>query len=190
MKEHILEEIKESLNLKRKVLNSEEIISQIENIAKDCIRSINNNGKIIFCGNGGSFADSQHLAAEFVSRLRFDRAPLPSVALGTNNSNLSAIGNDYGYDEVFRREIIALCNKNDLFIPISTSGNSPNIIKSILAAKKKNIRIYGLSGHDGGKMNDLCDVVKVPSKSTEKIQEIHIMIGHIICYLVEKELFN
>jgi len=189
MKELILKEIKESLILKKKVLDSNEIISQIENIAKDCIESINNNGKIIFCGNGGSFADSQHLAAEFVSRLRFDRSPISSIALGTNSSNLSAIGNDYGYDEVFRREIIALGNENDVFIPISTSGNSPNIIKSILAAKEKNIKIFGLSGLNGGKMIDLCDVILVPSDSTEKIQEIHIMIGHIICYLVEKELF-
>lgn len=190
MRKLILSEIKSSIKVKNDTLADEKIICQIEGLVDNCLQSIRQGGKIIFCGNGGSFADSQHLAAEFVSKLRFDRAPLPSIALGTNSSNLSAIGNDYGYDEVFRREIIALCNEKDVFIPISTSGNSPNIIKSILAAKKKNIKIFGLSGHDGGKMNDLCDVLKVPSKSTEKIQEVHIMIGHIICFLVEKKFFN
>ena len=190
MKNLILSEIKRSIKVKNDTLANEKIISQIECLADNCLHSIRHGGKIIFCGNGGSFADSQHLAAEFVSRLRFDRAPISSIALGTNSSNLSAIGNDYGYDEVFRREIIALGNENDIFIPISTSGNSPNIIKSILAAKEKNIKICGFSGGNGGKMKELCDLILVPSHSTEKIQEIHIMIGHIICYLVEKQFFN
>ena len=190
MKELIRKEIQNSIDVKKKVLNNTNIIFQLETLVNDCISSLQNGGKIIFCGNGGSFADSQHLAAEFVSRLRFDRAPLASIALGTNNSNMSAIGNDYGYDEVFRREIIALGNENDIFIPISTSGNSPNIIKSILAAKEKNIKICGFSGGNGGKMKELCDVILVPSHSTEKIQEVHIMMGHIICYLVEKQFFN
>ena len=190
MKELIRKEIKNSIDVKMEVLNNTNIISQLETLVNDCISSLQNGGKIIFCGNGGSFADSQHLAAEFVSRLRFDRAPLASIALGTNSSNMSAIGNDYGYDQVFKREILALGNKNDVFIPISTSGNSPNIIKSILAAKEKNIKICGFSGGKGGKMKELCDVILVPSNSTEKIQEVHIMMGHIICFLVEKKFFN
>jgi len=190
MKKLILSEIKKSIKVKNDTISDEKIISQIEGLVNNCLQSIRQGGKIIFCGNGGSFADSQHLAAEFVSRLRFDRAPISSIALGTNSSNLSAIGNDYGYDEVFSREIIALGNQNDVFIPISTSGNSPNIIKSILAAKEKNIKICGFSGGNGGKMKELCDVILVPSGSTEKIQEVHIMIGHIICFLVEKSLFN
>lgn len=186
----ILSEIKKSIKVKNDTLANDIIISQIECLAKNCLNSIRQGGKIIFCGNGGSFADSQHLAAEFVSRLRFDRAPISSIALGTNSSNLSAIGNDYGYDEVFRREILAVGNENDIFIPISTSGNSPNIIKSIIAAKEKNIKICGFSGGNGGKMKELCDVILVPSNSTEKIQEVHIMVGHILCFLVEKQFFN
>jgi len=190
MRKLILSEIQRSIKVKKDTLVDEKILSQIEALVDNCLQSIRQGGKIIFCGNGGSFADSQHLAAEFVSRLRFDRAPISSIALGTNSSNLSAIGNDYGYDEVFRREIIALGNENDVFIPISTSGNSPNIIKSILAAKEKNIKICGFSGGNGGEMKELCDVILVPSDSTEKIQEVHIMIGHIICFLVEKKFFN
>jgi D-sedoheptulose 7-phosphate isomerase len=190
MRKLILSEIQRSIKVKKDTLVDEKIISQIEALVDNCLQSIRQGGKIIFCGNGGSFADSQHLAAEFVSRLRFDRAPISSIALGTNSSNLSAIGNDYGYDEVFRREIIALGNENDVFIPISTSGNSPNIIKSILAAKEKNIKICGFSGGNGGEMKELCDVILVPSDSTEKIQEVHIMIGHITCFLVEKKFFN
>ena len=190
MKNLILSEIKRSIKVKNDTLADKKIIIQIEVLVNDCLNSIGNGGKIMFCGNGGSFADSQHLAAEFVSRLRFDRAPISSIALGTNSSNLSAIGNDYGYDEVFRREIIALGNENDVFIPISTSGNSPNIIKAILAAKEKNIKICGFSGGNGGKMKELCDVILVSSDSTEKIQEVHIMMGHIICFLVEKKFFN
>jgi D-sedoheptulose 7-phosphate isomerase len=136
MKNLIQEEIKKSIDVKTAVLNSEAISFQVENLVKDCIESLSKGGKIIFCGNGGSFADSQHLAAEFISRLRFDRAPLASIALGTNGSNMSAIGNDYGYDQVFKREIIALGNPNDIFIPISTSGNSKNVIEAINAAKE------------------------------------------------------
>ena len=190
MRKLILSEIERSIKVKNDILKEEKIISQLEVLANNCLQSIRKGGKIIFCGNGGSFADSQHLAAEFISRLRFDRAPISSIALGTNSSNLSAIGNDYGYDEVFSREIIALGNEDDVFIPISTSGNSPNIIKAILAAKEKNIKICGLSGGNGGKMKELCDLILVPSDSTEKIQEAHIMIGHIICFLAEKKFFN
>ncbi len=190
MKDLIIDEIKKSIKVKQDVLLNDSIIAKLDVLVKDCLNSIKNGGKIIFCGNGGSFADSQHLAAEFVSRLRFDRAPLPSIALGTNSSNLSAIGNDYGYEEVFRREIIALGNENDIFIPITTSGNSVNVINAIIAAKEKNIKICGFSGGNGGKMKELCDVILVPSNSTEKIQEVHIMVGHILCFLVEKQFFN
>ena len=190
MRKLILSEIERSIKVKKNILKEEKVISQLEVLANNCLKSIRKGGKIIFCGNGGSFADSQHLAAEFISRLRFDRAPISSIALGTNNSNLSAIANDYGYDEVFSREIIALGNEDDVFIPISTSGDSPNIIKAILAEKEKNIKICGFSGGNGGKMKELCDLILVPSDSTEKIQEAHIMIGHIICFLVEKKFFN
>jgi D-sedoheptulose 7-phosphate isomerase len=189
MKDLIQEEIKKSIDIKNIVLQSDDIINKINNLVKDCIQSLTKGGKIIFCGNGGSFADSQHLAAEFISRLRFDRSPLASIALGTNSSNMSAIGNDYGYDKVFKREILALGNSHDIFIPISTSGNSLNVIEAINSAKDKGIKVVALTGGTGGKMANICDCIVVPSSSTEKIQEVHIMIGHIICYLVEKNMF-
>ncbi|MAD48432.1 MAG: phosphoheptose isomerase [Gammaproteobacteria bacterium] len=191
MKEKIKLEIKNSINIKEKILNDDNLIELIDLIFEKCYYSLKNNGKIIFCGNGGSFADSQHLAAEFVSRLRFDRNPLPSLALGTNSSNLSAIGNDYGYENIFSRELSVLGNKNDIFVPISTSGNSPNIIKAIKAGKKIGMTVFGLTGKNGGLMNGLCDyTIIIPSDSTEKIQESHIMIGHILCYLIESKYFN
>ena len=190
MKNRIINEINKSIEVKNLVLNDSKIISKIELMVKKSIESLKIGGKIIFCGNGGSFGDSQHLAAEFVSRLRFDRSPLASIALGTNNSNMSAIGNDYGYDKVFTREILALGNGKDIFIPISTSGNSENILDVINAAKSLKIQTYGLTGSNGGKMIDLCDCLVVPSNKTEKIQEVHIMIGHIYCGLIESELFN
>lgn len=190
MKALIRKEIQNSVDLKVEILNNIKIINQIELLVNKSLDSLKNGGKIIFCGNGGSFADSQHLAAEFISRLRFDRAPLASIALGTNSSNMSAIGNDYGYDQVFKREIIALGNKNDVFIPISTSGNSPNVIEAIKASKEIGIYTMAFTGGQGGLIKDLCDCIIVPSKSTEKIQEVHIMLGHIICYLIENKIFK
>lgn len=183
-------EIKESIKVKEDITNDLSILSQVEYITNEIIISLNNKGKIIFCGNGGSFADSQHLAAEFVSKLRFDRSPLPAIALGTNSSNLTAISNDYGYNEVFSRELNCIGKKTDIFIPISTSGNSKNILHAIECAKLKEIKVFGLTGKDGGKMKQMCDVILVPSSTTEKIQEAHIMLGHIICSLVEKQYFN
>lgn len=190
MKELIKYEIQKSIEVKTDVLNCSKIITQLELLVNNCLKALNSGGKIIFCGNGGSFADSQHLAAEFISRLRFDRAPLASIALGTNSSNMSAIGNDYGYDQVFKREIKAIGNKNDIFIPISTSGNSPNIIEAINAAKEKGISTVAFTGGTGGKMANLCECIIVPNSSTEKIQEVHIMLGHILCYLIEEMNFK
>jgi D-sedoheptulose 7-phosphate isomerase len=183
-------EIQKSIDVKNSVLSNAEIIDQLEALVKLCIASLLNGGKIIFCGNGGSFADSQHLAAEFVSRLRFDRAPLASLALGTNSSNMSAIGNDYGYEQVFTRELLALGSAKDIFIPISTSGNSPNVISAIHAANEMGMKTVAFTGGTGGKMKDLCDAIIVPSSSTEKIQEVHIMFGHILCYLIEEQIFK
>lgn len=190
MKDLIRNEIQRSIEVKTSVLNNNSIIEQLNLLVHNCLISLKSGGKIIFCGNGGSFADSQHLAAEFISRLRFDRSPLASVALGTNSSNMSAIGNDYGYDQVFKREIIALGNSNDIFIPISTSGNSPNVIEAINAAKEKKIKTIAFTGGTGGKMSSLCECIIVPSSSTEKIQEVHIMLGHILCFLIEENIFK
>ena len=183
-------EISESIEVKQLLLESSDNLMVLEELVIECIKSLKNRGKIIFCGNGGSFADSQHLTAEFISKLRFDRSPLPAIALGTNSSILTAIGNDYGFEYIFERELIALYGKHDVFIPISTSGNSENVIRAIKKAKELGIKTYGLSGINGGKMYDLCDTIKVPSYKTEKIQECHIMIGHIICSLIENEIFK
>jgi D-sedoheptulose 7-phosphate isomerase len=190
MKELIINEIEKSIEVKTNVLNDNKIIEQLSSLVNNCIQSLNSGGKIIFCGNGGSFADSQHLAAEFISRLRFDRAPLASIALGTNSSNMSAIGNDYGYDQVFKREILALGNSNDIFIPISTSGNSSNVIDAINAAKEKGIKTVAFTGGTGGKLSNICECIIVPSFITEKIQEVHIMLGHILCFLIEEKIFK
>jgi D-sedoheptulose 7-phosphate isomerase len=190
MKDLIRKEIEKSIQVKTSVLNNNTIVEQVNSLVNSCIQSLKTGGKIIFCGNGGSFADSQHLAAEFISRLRFDRAPLASFALGTNSSNMSAIGNDYGYDQVFKREIIALGNSNDIFIPISTSGNSANVIDAINAANEKGIHTVAFTGGTGGKISNICECIIVPSTSTEKIQEVHIMLGHIICYLIEENIFK
>ena len=190
MKDLIKKEIEKSIGVKTSVLNDNLIIEQLNSLVNNCIQSLKSGGKIIFCGNGGSFADSQHLAAEFISRLRFDRAPLASVALGTNSSNMSAIGNDYGYDQVFKRELLALGNSNDIFIPISTSGNSGNVIDAIISAKEKGIKTVAFTGGTGGKMSNICECIIVPSSSTEKIQEVHIMLGHILCFLIEEKVFK
>ena len=190
MKDLIKKEIEKSIEVKTSVLNNNLIIEQLNSLVNNCIQSLNLGGKIIFCGNGGSFADSQHLAAEFISRLRFDRAPLSSIALVTNSSNMSAIGNDYGYDQVFKREIIALGNSHDIFIPISTSGNSINVIEAINSAKEKGIKTVAFTGGTGGKMTNICECIIVPSPSTEKIQEVHIMLGHILCFLIEENMFK
>ena len=190
MKELIVKEIEKSIEVKTNVLNNITLIEQLNTLVNNCIQSLKSGGKIIFCGNGGSFADSQHLAAEFISRLRFDRAPLASIALGTNSSNMSAIGNDYGYDQVFKREILALGNSNDIFIPISTSGNSGNVIDAIISANEKGIKTVAFTGGTGGKMANICECIIVPSSSTEKIQEVHIMLGHILCYLIENKMFK
>jgi D-sedoheptulose 7-phosphate isomerase len=190
MRELIIKEIEKSIEVKTNVLNNNTIIEQLNTLVNNCIQSLKSGGKIIFCGNGGSFADSQHLAAEFISRLRFDRAPLASIALGTNSSNMSAIGNDYGYDQVFKREILALGNSNDIFIPISTSGNSGNVIDAIISANEKGIKTVAFTGGTGGKMVNICECIIVPSSSTEKIQEVHIMLGHILCYLIENKMFK
>lgn len=186
----IRNEIEKSLAVKEAVLKDENIHRQLETLATACLNSLKAGGKVIFCGNGGSFADSQHLAAEFVSRLRTDRAPLASLALGTNSSNLTAIGNDYGYEFVFSREMQALGKKEDVFIPISTSGNSKNVLEAIKAAKHTGMYVCGFTGGTGGQMASMCDCIIVPSPITDKIQEIHIMFGHIICYLVESQYFK
>ena len=154
------------------------------------IKCLSDGNKIIFAGNGGSAADSQHIAAEFVSKLNFDRPALSSIALTTDTSILTAIGNDYGFENLFSRQINAIANKGDIFVGITTSGKSNNIIKAFSEAKKKGVICVGLTGYNDF-LNKFCDyVIKVPSNSTPFIQESHITIGHILCDIVETSLFS
>lgn len=178
--------IAESIRVKQELLSNETIQSQMSEIASAMTTALKNGKKIVFAGNGGSFADSMHLAAEFVSKLCIDRAPLASIALGTSNSNLTAIGNDYGYEHSFSREIRALGQQGDIFIAISTSGNSPNILHAVKSAKEKGMIVYGWSGKTGGKLSQECTTIQIPSTETARIQECHIMIGHIISEIAEE----
>lgn len=182
-------EIVESIALRHAMLADQELLNQVAELAMQCINALRAGGKIIFAGNGGSFADAQHLSAEFVSRFRFDRAPLASVALGTNNSAISAIGNDYGFAHVFSRELEAVAKAGDVFIGISTSGNSPNILAAVEMAATLGLARICLTGQSGGKLSGLCNCLKIPSVDTARIQECHITIGHILCGLVEKHMF-
>lgn len=151
--------------------------------------TINSGHKILFCGNGGSAADAQHLAAELSGRYKIERRGLPGIALTTDTSVLTAVGNDYGYDRVFDRQVEALANEGDLLIGISTSGNSANVLSAFARARELGCRTIGLSGRDGGAMNECCDInIIVPSSDTPRIQEMHIMIGHIICQAIDDSL--
>lgn len=191
LKEYIKEHIKESFEIKQKVYENEEIIGIIEEVANKAVEIYKNKGKILIAGNGGSAADAQHIAGELVSKFYFDREGLPAVALTTDTSIMTAIGNDYGYDKLFSRQLQANGNENDMFIGISTSGNSPNIIKAFEECKKRGIISVGLTGKSGGKMVHSCDYcINVPSDQTPRIQEMHILIGHIICAIIEKEIFK
>ena len=184
-------QIKDSIRVKEKLLNNESVLKNIEIVSKECIKALNNDGKILLAGNGGSAADSQHISAEFVSRFYFDRPGLPAIALTTDTSALLAIGNDYGFENVFSRQIEALANKGDIFIGISTSGNSKNVVNGLIAANKKGLITVGLIGENGGLMEELCTYcIKVPSNETHRIQESHILIGHIICCIVEENIFG
>jgi D-sedoheptulose 7-phosphate isomerase len=183
-------QIEASIAVKQAVLDDEKLIAKIEALAAICIKCLQSGGKVIFAGNGGSFADAQHLSAEFVSRFLFDRAPLASIVLGANNSAISAIGNDYGYEQVFARELQGVAKVGDVFIPISTSGNSPNILVAVDQARQQGLFTMALTGTHGGKLAALCDCLCVPSRETARIQECHIMVGHILCGLVEKAIFS
>ena len=186
----VIEQIEASIAVKRAVLDDATLIGQIDALAVTCVSSLKAGGKIIFAGNGGSFADAQHLSAEFISRFMFDRAPLASLVLGANNSAISAIGNDYGYEQVFARELTSVAKAGDVFIPISTSGNSPNILVAVEQAKQLALTTVGFTGMSAGRLTMLCNCLCVPSRETGRIQECHIMIGHIVCGLVEQQYFK
>ncbi|EAI6295415.1 D-sedoheptulose 7-phosphate isomerase [Campylobacter jejuni] len=188
---YIKEHFQESILVKEQILKDENLITLIKNASLEVIKAYINGNKTLLAGNGGSAADAQHIAGEFVSRFYFDRPGIASIALTTDTSILTAIGNDYGYENLFARQVQAQGVKGDVFIGISTSGNSKNILKALELCKQKEIISIGLSGANGGDMNELCDYcIKVPSTCTPRIQEAHILIGHIICAIVEEELFG
>jgi len=165
----------------------EELLPKVNESAKLCIESLKNGGKVLILGNGGSAADAQHIAAELSGRFKKERKALAGIALTTDTSALTAIGNDYGYEFVFSRQVEALCNKNDVVIGISTSGNSLNVIKAINSAKQIGAKAITLSGKSGGKMKNLGNVnIVIPSNDTPRIQEMHIMVGHMICAIIDE----
>jgi len=188
---YIKNQIQASIDTKQNILNDEALMQTIADVGQVCVKLYQNGKKTLLAGNGGSAADAQHIAAELVGRYGFDRPSIPSIALTTDTSNLTAIGNDYGYDKVFSRQMEGMGSEGDLFIGISTSGNSENIINAINAAKAKGVTTVALVGRDGGEMARLADyAIIVPSNATPRIQESHILIGHMICDIIEKELFG
>jgi len=191
MSKRVKEIISASIETKQKILADEKMLQTICDAVNAIAEAFKNGKKVLFCGNGGSAADAQHLAAEFSGRFYKDRKALPAEALHCNTSYLTAVANDYSYDVIYSRLVEGLGVSGDVLIGLSTSGNSSNIIKAFEIAKEKNIITIGFTGDSGGKMKDLCDYLfNVPSKITPRIQESHILIGHIICELVEEKLFN
>lgn len=191
MEDRIKISIADSIAVKNQILADQTILSGIETAAEMIVESLKGGGKIHFCGNGGSAADAQHLAAELSGRFYFDRPPLNAEALHCNTSYLTAVGNDYGYDLIFSRLLRGTAKKDDVIVGISTSGNSKNIINAFDAAKELGVRIIAMTGATGGAMKQYADVLlNVPSTDTPRIQESHIMIGHIICELVESKMFK
>ncbi len=191
MQQKIREIIQASIDTKQRLLNDEVLMATIEQVTKVIVNAFANGNKVLFCGNGGSAADAQHLAAEFSGRFYTDRDPLPSEALHCNSSYMTAVANDYGYDVVYSRIVKGTGRPGDVLVSLSTSGNSVNIIKAVEQAEKIGMINVVLTGEGGGKLRNMCKyLINVPSKDTPRIQESHIMVGHIICELVESELFK
>jgi len=187
----ITKAIKENIKIKEIFLNDKKSISLIKKITEKIILAFKNKKKLLICGNGGSAADAQHIAAELSGKFYLDRDPLPAEALHVNSSFVTAVANDYSFEEVFARMVKAQGRQGDILIAISTSGNSANILQAIKVANEQKMVTIGLTGEYGGKMKNLCKyLIKVPSTDTPRIQEAHILIGHIICELVEKEIFG
>lgn len=191
MNQKIVDIIRASVSVKEKLLADETLVHTIKNITEKIITAFNKGNKVLFCGNGGSAADAQHLAAEFSGRFYTDRNPLPSEALHCNTSYLTAVANDYGYEFVYSRLLKGMGREGDILVGLSTSGNSANIIKAFEQARSMGITTVSFTGASGGHMKDLSDILmNVPSSDTPRIQECHIMVGHIVCQLVEEQLFN
>lgn len=188
MENEIILILNENIKIKEELKNQ---ISLIVKITNEIVKAYRNNKKIILFGNGGSAADAQHIAAEFVGKFYKERKSLPALAFHTNTSTITAVGNDYGYEFIFERQVSSFVNIGDIVIGISTSGNSLNVVKGLEKAKEKGAITIGFSGQKENKIEKIVDYcIKIPSNDTPRIQEGHITVGHIICYLVEKELFN
>lgn len=191
MRSYITAQIQKTQQLMADMLADEALLARLEAAAGACIHAMKRNNKVLLAGNGGSAADAQHIAGEFVSRFAFDRPGLPAIALTTDTSILTAIGNDYGYEKLFARQVQAHAREGDVFIAYSTSGKSPNVIAALQEAKSRRVVCIGMTGNRGGPMKELCDhYLDVPSAYTPKIQEGHAVLGHILCGLIERALFK
>ncbi len=191
MNKRIKQIITESVFVKQQILQNDELLDRIEKVSDVCTIAFKADKKVLFCGNGGSAADAQHLAAEFSGRFYTDRDPLFAEALHVNTSYLTAVANDYSYDEVYARQIRAKGRQGDVLFAISTSGNSTNVVRASEHARQQHMLVVGMTGAQGGKLRDTCDfLLNIPSVDTPRIQESHILVGHIICELVEKNIFN
>lgn len=183
--------VKSSIEVKQKLLSDEKLLHTISEVVDAWVKCLNEQGKILFCGNGGSAADAQHIAAELSGRFYFDREPLHAEALHVNTSYLTAVANDYSYEEVYSRMVRAQGKKGDVLVGISTSGNSKNVVRAMEQAQKQGMIVIAMTGEKGGKMRECCDyIINVPSNDTPRIQESHIMVGHILCELTEEKLFK
>lgn len=191
MENYIQTKIFESQQVMQSMLADDNLQTNLIQSAKACIKSLTNGGKILLAGNGGSAADAQHIAGEFVSRFAFDRPGLSAIALTTDTSILTAIGNDYGFEKLFARQIQALGQAGDVFIGYSTSGQSPNVLQGLIEARSRGLVCIGMTGNRGGSMHELCDyLLTVSNSDTPKIQEGHLVLGHILCGLVESAMFK
>jgi len=183
--------VEASIASKQRMLEDPGLLATVSKVAQVLINAFKSGNKVVLFGNGGSAADAQHIAAEFVGRFAFDRPPLPALALSVNTSCVTAIGNDYGFDRVFSRQLEALAHRGDVAIGISTSGESPNVLQAIATAQKMGLHTVGMTGVKGGKLADAAEhCICVPAKETPRIQECHILLGHIISELVEEEIFH
>ena len=190
MQDRIIKLIQASIDTKQQILQDADLMANLERSVDLVLACFRQGGKVLLCGNGGSAADAQHISAEFTGRFYTDRAPLPAEALHVNSSYMTAVGNDYGFEMAYARLVEAFAKPGDILIPLSTSGNSPNIIRAIDAAKAAGMQVIGFSGQGGGAMKGRCDILlNVPSTDTPRIQESHILLGHILCQLVEEKYF-
>jgi len=191
MQKRIQQIFTESINLKSAILNDPQWLERIEKVVNFCVQTLGNGGQLLFCGNGGSAADAQHLAGEFSGRFYLDRDPLPAEALHVNTSFLTAVANDYNFETAYARSVAAKGRVGDILFAISTSGNSPNILRAAEMAHKKQLTVIGMTGETGGALAKESDILlNVPSTDTPRIQECHILVGHIICELTEHRIFG